>query len=159
MSLSSTNVGQLGPELRGGNITLQSVLSKTDPSTRQTKIVCTRTSFVFFSSFDVWGNEKELSLLLLSLYALFYFTSLVLDSSSRGDGFPYFPLCNSIMVPYHSQPTKTSPFLEKHSGPRLLGGRPIRGTNSCRTLCCPFQLLPWWPWRTQGLSRSFTGSH
>ena len=41
MSLSQTNVGQLGPELRGGNITLESVLRKTDVSTRQTKIVCT----------------------------------------------------------------------------------------------------------------------
>jgi len=41
MSLSNTNVGQSGPELRGGNITLDSVLSKTDPSKRQTKIICT----------------------------------------------------------------------------------------------------------------------
>lgn len=41
MSLSQTNVGPSGPELRGSNITLESVLSKTDPSIRQTKIVCT----------------------------------------------------------------------------------------------------------------------
>ena len=41
MSLSNTAAGTSGPELRGGNITLQSVLSKTDPSKRQTKIICT----------------------------------------------------------------------------------------------------------------------
>ena len=30
-----------GPELRGANITLETILAKTDTSTRQTKIVCT----------------------------------------------------------------------------------------------------------------------
>jgi pyruvate kinase len=30
-----------GPELRGGNITLDTILSKTDVTRRQTKIVCT----------------------------------------------------------------------------------------------------------------------
>jgi Pyruvate kinase, barrel domain len=30
-----------GPELRGGNITLETVLAKTDVSRRQTKIICT----------------------------------------------------------------------------------------------------------------------
>ena len=32
---------QGGPELRGSNITLSKILSKTDASTRQTKIICT----------------------------------------------------------------------------------------------------------------------
>jgi hypothetical protein len=41
MSVSQTKVSQLGPELRGGNINLDSVLRKTDVSTRQTKIICT----------------------------------------------------------------------------------------------------------------------
>lgn len=41
MSLSNTNVSAAGPELRGSNITLDTILRKTDPSTRQSKIVCT----------------------------------------------------------------------------------------------------------------------
>lgn len=41
MSVSSTNVGSFGPELRGSNITLEKILCKTDSTLRQTKIVCT----------------------------------------------------------------------------------------------------------------------
>lgn len=41
MSLSQTRITATGPELRGGNITLSTILDKTDASTRQSKIVCT----------------------------------------------------------------------------------------------------------------------
>jgi pyruvate kinase len=41
MSLSNTKVLASGPELRGANITLDMVMHKTDPSLRQTKIICT----------------------------------------------------------------------------------------------------------------------
>jgi Pyruvate kinase, barrel domain len=41
MSVSNTIVGSAGPELRGGNITLETILRPTDVSLRQTKIVCT----------------------------------------------------------------------------------------------------------------------
>lgn len=41
MSLSNTNVGPAGPELRGGNITLETIMAKTVPSKRATKIICT----------------------------------------------------------------------------------------------------------------------
>lgn len=41
MSISNTNVGTFGPELRGSNITLETILSKSDVTTRQTKIICT----------------------------------------------------------------------------------------------------------------------
>eukprot|EP00523_Entomoneis_sp_CCMP467_P004143 CAMPEP_0168756726 /NCGR_PEP_ID=MMETSP0724-20121128/20772_1 /TAXON_ID=265536 /ORGANISM="Amphiprora sp., Strain CCMP467" /LENGTH=518 /DNA_ID=CAMNT_0008805459 /DNA_START=44 /DNA_END=1600 /DNA_ORIENTATION=- len=37
----SSQLNAVGPELRGGNITLDQILAKTDTSTRQTKIVCT----------------------------------------------------------------------------------------------------------------------
>jgi len=39
--LSRSTMGSSGPELRGANITLDTILRKTDTSTRQTKIVCT----------------------------------------------------------------------------------------------------------------------
>jgi pyruvate kinase len=41
MSLSNTKYSSTGPELRGGNITLDRILAKTDPQKRQSKIVCT----------------------------------------------------------------------------------------------------------------------
>jgi pyruvate kinase len=41
MSLSQTKFGPTGPGLRGGNINLETILRKTDTSTRQSKIVCT----------------------------------------------------------------------------------------------------------------------
>ena len=41
MSTSNTNIGTYGPELRGSNITLESILKPTDASERQTKIICT----------------------------------------------------------------------------------------------------------------------
>jgi pyruvate kinase len=41
MSVSQTYVTASGPELRGANITLETIMRKTDASTRQTKIVCT----------------------------------------------------------------------------------------------------------------------
>ena len=41
MSVSNTNVSASGPELRGGNIDLAMITSKTDSSKRQTKIICT----------------------------------------------------------------------------------------------------------------------
>lgn len=41
MTTSNTNVGAFGPELRGSNITLESIFKPSDASTRQTKIICT----------------------------------------------------------------------------------------------------------------------
>jgi pyruvate kinase len=42
MSVSNTNVTMsTGPELRGANITLDTILKPTDASLRQTKIICT----------------------------------------------------------------------------------------------------------------------
>lgn len=43
MSVSNTNVTTMstGPELRGANITLDTILKPTDTSLRQTKIICT----------------------------------------------------------------------------------------------------------------------
>ena len=41
MPANIVNVGSSGPELRGANITLETVLRKTDVSVRQTKIICT----------------------------------------------------------------------------------------------------------------------
>lgn len=41
MSVSNTKVGSSGPELRGGNITLETILRPTDVTLRQTKIICT----------------------------------------------------------------------------------------------------------------------
>ena len=40
-SMSRKSMGVTGPELRGANITLATILRPTDVSTRQTKIVCT----------------------------------------------------------------------------------------------------------------------
>ena len=40
-SLNRRSMGVTGPELRGANITLDTILRPTDVSTRQTKIVCT----------------------------------------------------------------------------------------------------------------------
>jgi hypothetical protein len=40
-SLNRNSMGVTGPELRGANITLGTILRPTDVSTRQTKIVCT----------------------------------------------------------------------------------------------------------------------
>ena len=37
----NSQLAPAGPELRGGNITLDQILAKTDTSTRQTKIICT----------------------------------------------------------------------------------------------------------------------
>ncbi|KAL7580324.1 hypothetical protein ACA910_004359 [Epithemia clementina (nom. ined.)] len=37
----SSQLNPVGPELRGGNITLEQIMAKTDASTRKTKIVCT----------------------------------------------------------------------------------------------------------------------
>nr|AAU81892.1 pyruvate kinase [Phaeodactylum tricornutum] len=41
MTASQTKITASGPELRGANITLDTIMKKTDVSTRQTKIVCT----------------------------------------------------------------------------------------------------------------------
>ena len=41
MSVSQTNRTASGPELRGGNITLDTIMNKTDASKRQSKIICT----------------------------------------------------------------------------------------------------------------------
>jgi pyruvate kinase len=41
MSLSNTNVSTSGPELRGANITLDTILHKTNEADRRTKIICT----------------------------------------------------------------------------------------------------------------------
>ena len=38
---SQTSFASGGPELRGSNITLETVMKKTDTSNRQTKIICT----------------------------------------------------------------------------------------------------------------------
>uniref|UniRef100_A0A7S3DPK5 Pyruvate kinase n=1 Tax=Entomoneis paludosa TaxID=265537 RepID=A0A7S3DPK5_9STRA len=37
----SSQLNAVGPELRGGNITLEQIMAKTDTSIRQTKIICT----------------------------------------------------------------------------------------------------------------------
>jgi len=41
MSASQTKTGPSGPVLRGSEITLETIMNKTDTSKRQTKIVCT----------------------------------------------------------------------------------------------------------------------
>ena len=41
MLQSQTSFASGGPELRGSNITLETVMQKTDTSNRQTKIICT----------------------------------------------------------------------------------------------------------------------
>ena len=41
MNQANAQAGVGGPELRGSNITLHKILNKTDPTQRQTKIICT----------------------------------------------------------------------------------------------------------------------